>query len=465
MTSPESSRSSEEHLKDCPAYGAVSIARRKAGFSSHVHDIYPESKSPRVSRVTSGGSYAVTASLPDSLGAFWKLPGEVRRMIWRYFKPENQTCFGTCTWETSLAILRTGKQIHDEVTAELYHNRRLRLFISPTEEAVIVKDLPRAHRRSFGLANFTRFRSISIDIEPADSEDPGQLFRMRDLAKTVVSALSTVARLPKITITLLETETNSWYEDFEDYAFTDTHAKYSAPSIMDHALPADCDMGIMLNTFRFLRGARSVVIIRPYQEITRTSQVMTDDWLRELTKSLTTSMISRRAFGTPKTKDEEDDKQILCDERVTTIMLDYDLDGLEGETAAWLRLQRYKNFLNYFSKMYRLLGKQNELDKDTRKKVARALENRIEGYIMWNQELESHADGESNLEYNPEHPWELWYPGGIPPDDSKAWWRQQDRYEENVWATAWEFKDTYRSQLYEDGPRFERLWDLELEGE
>jgi len=115
----------------------------------------------------------VRASLLDSLGVFSKLPPEIRREIWQYFRPENQTCFGNCTWETSLAILRTSKQIHDEITTEMYNNRVLRLLISPkSKEDVVVKDLPRGNSRSSGLANFSRFKCIDVAIEPPSVDDP-----------------------------------------------------------------------------------------------------------------------------------------------------------------------------------------------------------------------------------------------------------------------------------------------------
>lgn len=186
-----------------------------------------------------------------------------------------------------------------------------------------MKDLPRAHLRSFDLAISSRFEDVDVEIEPPDFDDPGQLVKSRDLIKTVVSALSLAARLPEITITLLETETRNWYVD--QISFTVKVPQCSSPSVKRFLKESDIE--IVLRTFRFLRNVQDATITLP-------SPATSEAWVTKFAMWVKTSIMLSGAFGTRTNNISGDDENIRSEERSITIMLDLDLDNLEGRTAA-----------------------------------------------------------------------------------------------------------------------------------
>ncbi|KAL8918928.1 MAG: hypothetical protein Q9172_005196 [Xanthocarpia lactea] len=129
---------------------------------------------------------------------FSNLSAEVRLKIWRHFMPSEYDDIpgDTDLWEpyqsspsNALAIMRTNRAIHAEVSYELYRHRTLRFIIHPHANRwrpMGIKARPWQLRHT----NFTKFKKLQINIIAPELADRGQVHQLRDSSIDLVSVLS-----------------------------------------------------------------------------------------------------------------------------------------------------------------------------------------------------------------------------------------------------------------------------------
>ncbi|KAL8801145.1 MAG: hypothetical protein Q9182_004650 [Xanthomendoza sp. 2 TL-2023] len=137
-------------------------------------------------------------SLADC-GLFSKLPAEIRREIYQYFKPRkgsiNHEIRERNLWQpyrgsesNTLAFMRTNRFIFGEVSHEIYHNQTLRFKIHPLDDRWVpigIKTKPRHLRHT----RFRKFKKLRIDVFAPNLKDRGQVHQLRDSAIDLVCVL------------------------------------------------------------------------------------------------------------------------------------------------------------------------------------------------------------------------------------------------------------------------------------
>src|SRR5207248_8010596 len=66
-----------------------------------------------------------------SLGVFAQFPPEVRVLIWKNFRPEGKDGTPSQVPKAGLSVLRTSRQLYNEVSTQIYSKCCLILEISP----------------------------------------------------------------------------------------------------------------------------------------------------------------------------------------------------------------------------------------------------------------------------------------------------------------------------------------------
>ncbi|MCJ1413440.1 hypothetical protein MMC19_007545 [Ptychographa xylographoides] len=378
------------------------------------------------------------------LGVFAKLPAELRGLIWKEFTPEFWTCNGNCNFRVGMAILQTSKQIYKEASAELYRGRILKFHVSPDKQDLTFKDLPRPDTRVFGYTDYTQFKAIEVIVEPPDSLDPGQLIRIRNFVKAVVTVLARTAGLPSVKLILLETENLTWCVGNQPQ-----HSSSWAPLTVDEP-----DIMIILKTFQFIRKVKGAQVVLP-------ANLRNDIRIQKYAKKLEENMMSISPFGSVL-----DDEVTVDTERATTLKLDWALDSLEGKTAADLRLKRFIEFDSYpHSFVTMLYLKSHTLRMRESDQAMDAYEQRMFAYLVWNPR--SYDIIREEYDAYEAYLWNDCHRRGIPPKGSVEWDNFMSRNAHRISTDEYkEYIDCdpeIDEYVDKEGSPESLLWDSELD--
>ena len=123
----------------------------------------------------------------SSLGTFYKLPAELRLIIWRNLMPElrdesepSPEAYGSVVDESPrlgnrLAVIRTSFALFYAIRSELYRSRTLRILIRPQRRGWRAEGLPGSTMADFASARFSSFESIKVAMFCPSRVDLGQL--------------------------------------------------------------------------------------------------------------------------------------------------------------------------------------------------------------------------------------------------------------------------------------------------
>lgn len=137
----------------------------------------------------------------SSFGAFYKLPPELRLIIWRNLMPElrdeckpSPEAYSSPVGESlrlgnRLAIVPTSFALFYELRSELYQSRTLRISIQPQRWGWRAEGLPGSTMADFTSARFSSFESIRVEILCPSRVDPGQLLYARAAVLGLVGVL------------------------------------------------------------------------------------------------------------------------------------------------------------------------------------------------------------------------------------------------------------------------------------
>jgi hypothetical protein len=169
------------------------------------------------------------ASQPShNFGALYKLPPEIRLLIWKEFRPRGDTDPQSRTKaKGDLAILRVCRQLHEEIIPEIYNKEIMRIGVgapgSPSGEWLVIEneyganwiitDTQHALYEKFCRLPFKRLKRIRIEIHDLE---PGHLALLHALSKDVrdlVSLLEKADGLPPLEIELVDTIEGKWSLD------------------------------------------------------------------------------------------------------------------------------------------------------------------------------------------------------------------------------------------------------------
>jgi hypothetical protein len=155
-----------------------------------------------------------------NLGKFAELPGEIRNETWRNLRPEGDSI------KTSMSILRTCRQLWDEVSPQIYNKEVLTFKLPPiyaphswiTVPSSLgatwtLTSLSHAKTLGFGALPYEMLQGIEIHILATDPADPGQLFHLWTKTHPLVQLLQREdgnTKLGNLAIHLLDTETTHW---------------------------------------------------------------------------------------------------------------------------------------------------------------------------------------------------------------------------------------------------------------
>jgi hypothetical protein len=152
--------------------------------------------SPRVSNMdylmeSESPTESPSIYLPDTMGLFFRLPPELRIMIWVYLFSTIHTRLpnGRKPNTNPLSILRTSRYLYNEISSHLYDNCTENIFMKPAYDEdewmrirlestnmrvdLIFKDKAAADKH---FQNFPHHQSkVIIHLEPPKQDDPGQL--------------------------------------------------------------------------------------------------------------------------------------------------------------------------------------------------------------------------------------------------------------------------------------------------
>ncbi|KAI9793819.1 MAG: hypothetical protein M1835_006977 [Candelina submexicana] len=281
------------------------------------------------------------------LGTFQKLPPELRDMIWQYFMPEGKSkirrrqglVFIKPTHYSGesddLAIMRTSRQINDELCGVLYDRQVLCIEIDPPNDSWwACRGLPGpTGDRYFPILKHTNlawFKQIRIVLLRPNPEDPGQLLLLRRILINLVKKLSDSAALPDIHIDLSSCRADSWY---------------TSEGRLQRSIKGDPqDIIVVLKAFRCLHKVENVTLNLPnpfpvldgdlVQEVDQRD-------LRSCAEDVKAIMDFQEAFFERSVKiGSKQDQDIMREETTQTLRHDLVLDRLKGRAAAMLRLFR-----------------------------------------------------------------------------------------------------------------------------
>ncbi|KAN0122738.1 hypothetical protein V8E51_001064 [Hyaloscypha variabilis] len=280
---------------------------------------------------------------PNNLGKFAMLPFELRSQIWAELKPRNDTS------KSDLRILRACSQLSKEITPFIYNNEILTFQISPvyhrkswitvTNQLGAIWHLESSpHAISLGFASlpYGNLKGIKVEISAPDPADPGQVLNIRTKVCEFVHLLRSQDReLPDFDIHLNDTDSTSWIaqDGKPQLSIKDEGA-------LDWMAPQDTDYTMILSPFCQLRRCRSAKIHAPKDidladgENDYRAPVEFFTFFMCLNIPFREFLDEEREAGAS----DPEMKQWLDEEFVD---LDCALDHLPGQTAKWLRLERY----------------------------------------------------------------------------------------------------------------------------
>lgn len=269
-----------------------------------------------------------------NMGQFIKLPPEIRAEIWEHFsiRPKNKLGEGNEKREKHLAIFRTCHDLYEEVSEHLYRKRSLTFYLWPMRFPWAFVSVFRGFDRWLSLKDlvdgcfrflpYKRLRGITIEIEAPDREDPGQLILLWTKVRDLVDLLSQTGELLKIDIYLRESDA-SW--------FIGGKPQKSITIDPNHPDEAWHDSDLVLMPFCRLHNIRKACIHCP--EGLDPGNLILGNITRVMERS--------EAFGTIKNGEPWDDDNIREDLELTQILFDDALDHLLGQTANFMRAERF----------------------------------------------------------------------------------------------------------------------------
>jgi hypothetical protein len=269
-----------------------------------------------------------------NIGLLAQLPREVRDLIWEHFVPS----YGQ---RTNLGILRTCRQLYEEVAALVYQNEVLRFHISPTYQyqswlLIVTRrgaelhlcDLQDATSRGFSSLPYTKLKGIRVEVEAPDSTDPGQMICLWKKAVSLVDLLLQVDGLPDLEIHFTNSKPSKWS--------TDGIAQQSIPCDRNHKYynEYDEDFEAILQPFCRLRNVRSASV----------HVATTIDDVGHLLENAAAFMTLDKPFGCYRAEGgwSDDSTQTSLDKNF--LQFDNALDDLPGPTARMLRLERFSSW-------------------------------------------------------------------------------------------------------------------------
>jgi hypothetical protein len=273
------------------------------------------------------------ASERTSIGLLAQLPREVRDLTWEHFVPtRGQT--------TDLSILRTCRQLYEELSPLVYQNEVLRFHVSPTYRyqswlsiftnrgaELHLRDLQDATSRSFSSLPYAKLKGIGVELEVPDSTDPGQMICLWKKVVSLVDLLSQADGLPDLDIHLIDQNGLEW--------FTDGIAQQSIPCDPNHEYydEYDEDFEAILRPFCRLRNARS-------------ANVHVATRIDAIGQNTAPFMILKGPFGCHITEGEWSDDSTQNSLDRNFLQFDEALDDLPGLTACMLRLDRFSSWFD-----------------------------------------------------------------------------------------------------------------------
>ncbi len=137
----------------------------------------------------------------SSLGTFYKLPAELRLIIWRNLMPElrdesepSPEAYGSVVDESPRlgncpAVIRTNFALFYAIRSELYWSPTLRILIRPQRRDWRAEALPGSTMANSASARFSSSDSIRVEILCPGRVDPGQLLYARAAVLGLVGVL------------------------------------------------------------------------------------------------------------------------------------------------------------------------------------------------------------------------------------------------------------------------------------
>ena len=307
-------------------------------------------------------------------GMFSNLSAELRLNIWRHLMPSgyDDILSDTDLWElyqsspsNALAIMRTNRAIHAEVSYELYHHRTLRFIIHPHANRwrpMGIKARPWQLRHT----NYTKFKKLQINIIAPELSDRGQVHQLRDSSIDLVSVLSSdkmdlggnnlsysTFKQQKALYDVVEACVSSFRQTlielppvelaFHDYGQTRWNRARMNPKGLEKKAEDFRSTSVFLYPFiilkAFCRGGVEISVYNTQGQPVPESKMAMEEFLQ--CAPVTSGWITRQ-------------HQI-------SLNLERVLDTLEGPTANQLRLLRYQDFGRYIWWIESFLC--NEVDK------------------------------------------------------------------------------------------------------
>lgn len=191
------------------------------------------------------------SSQRTELGAFAKLPPELRLCIWDWLLPYADTRYYP-EYEfprrnTSPAILRTSKRLHDEISHHLYSNLTISFTIDPLDSSWTCCRLPKFSLRFtlgcmgrasyLGLDKFPFHRvHVRVDILPPNPASPGQLILLFQRVQVLVDFLSMAKSIRTMDIHFLSADKRRKWHKHGKPLRSLTYAPWFHYQFMDHQI-------------------------------------------------------------------------------------------------------------------------------------------------------------------------------------------------------------------------------------
>ena len=318
-----------------------------------------------------------------------------------------------------LAILRTSRALKNEIEAELYRSRTLTFTIRPEWRGWRVENLPGSAMIDFVHTDFTRFKSIKVDIHCPQPDDPGQVLYARASIYNIVRLLrghndnigqcepyntrndqkdlahypeykckGDMSRIrvniPRMEVRFLDEGLNTWDENGSShYNFLGT------PSL-------GADLKILTIAFGYLHLVQSISFTFP-----QTPRM--DSHLAKIVKTVQKN-VSNATIGSR----DWNMIEFTTDEAEHYLGLDWALDTAPGPAAAILRRERlihnrwYRRSVEYSMDLYANKREwHNPFERPTLERY-RDFESLERSYLFLEE-------------------WRSFWPSGIPPKGSAGW--------------------------------------------
>jgi hypothetical protein len=312
---------------------------------------------------------ATSSNASSPLGKLSQLPKELRILIWKELLPESRASGSFHPPTSSLSILRTSRQLSDEVSTELYNGRVLTFRIAPnpipqsrismiqifdhlgsewslfaqfhTVMAEQVYMVPR-----WRCLPFHRLKCVRFEIEAPNPHDPGQLIQMWNKLCWLLDLLPDMEKLPDVEVCAIESSDRKWCKNGRLLLTS----KDKVPSGLTH-WQWITNLEILLTPFLRLRMAKTIAVIHPFEGCKELLDTLISNILRKATSTI--------PFGLDHNCDDEDsddeyenidDEVIMSMEDTWTVWFDYILDDLPGPSARFARLERFSTWNPHYEK-------------------------------------------------------------------------------------------------------------------